>query len=102
MPQIRFPQELIADFCQRWKIKEMALFGSVLGEKFRPESDIDVLVSFSSDADWGLLDQLRMEQELSEILNRKVDLFTREAVERNHNWIRRKEILSTAEVVYAS
>lgn len=80
----------------------MALFGSVLGEKFRPESDIDILVSFAPDADWGLLDQLRMEQELSELLNRKVDLFTREAVEQSHNWIRRKEILSTAEVVYAS
>lgn len=102
MPQIKFPQERIVDFCQRWKIKEMAFFGSVLGGEFGPESDVDIMVAFTPDADWGLFDQLRMELELSEILNRKVDLFTREAVEQNHNWIRRREILSTAEVVYAS
>jgi predicted nucleotidyltransferase len=80
----------------------MAFFGSVLGEEFGPESDVDILVTFTPDADWGLFDQLRMEQQLSELLNRKVDLFTREAVEQNHNWIRRREILGTAEVVYAS
>jgi predicted nucleotidyltransferase len=80
----------------------MAFFGSVLGEEFGPESDVDILVTFTPDADWGLFDQLRMEQQLSELLNRKVDLFTREAVEQNHNWIRRREILGAAEVVYAS
>lgn len=55
--RIPLDQEKIAEFCQRWQITEFALFGSVLREDFRPESDVDVLVAFASDADWSLFDQ---------------------------------------------
>ena len=92
----------ITDFCKRWKIIEFAAFGSVLREDFGPESDLDIIITFSSDADWSLFDHLRMEKELERILNRKIDLFTKKSVEQDHNWIRRKEILETAEVVYAA
>ncbi|NBD36438.1 MAG: nucleotidyltransferase [Chloroflexi bacterium] len=96
------PQSQIAKFCKRWQIEEFALFGSVLRDDFRPESDLDVLVTFASEVNWSLLDHLRMERELSTLLNRKIDLFTKRAVERNHNWLRRQEILGTAKVIYAA
>ncbi len=89
-------------FCQQWKIEELAFFGSVLREDFQPDSDVDVLVTFASDADWGLFDHVAMEEELSTILGRKVDLVSRRAIERSSNWIRRKAILETAESYYAA
>ena len=92
----------IADFCRRWKITELALFGSVLRDDFHPESDIDVLVSFEQDADWGLWDAVTMEDELSSILGRPVDLVTRRAIERSDNWIRRRAILDAAEPIYVA
>jgi predicted nucleotidyltransferase len=96
------PAQPIAEFCQRWRISELALFGSVLRDDFRPDSDLDVLVTFAPDANWGLLDHIRMERELSSILDRDVDLLTRRSVEQSHNWIRRQQILDTAEVIYGS
>ena len=99
---IQMPKEQIAEFCRRWLIKEVALFGSVLRADFGPESDLDILVSFSAEADWGLLDHLKMEKELAVIFNRKIDLFTKRAVEKNHNRLRRQEILRTAEIVYVT
>jgi uncharacterized protein len=89
-------------FCSRWQITEFALFGSVLREDFRPESDIDVLVTFAEDAPWSLIDEVRMIDELEALLGRKVDLVSRRAVETSHNWIRRQNILGTAEVIYAA
>ena len=99
---IKTSQPQITAFCQRWHIRELALFGSVLREDFGPESDLDILVTFELDVEWGLLDHVRMEQELESLLGRPIDLFSRQAVERNHNWILRQEILDTAEVIYAS
>lgn len=99
---IDIPKKQIADFCQRWHISELALFGSVLRDDFDPDSDLDILVTFGPEADWSLLDHLRMEQELADLLGRKVELLSKRAVEKSHNWIRRREILNTAEVVYAS
>ena len=101
-PMISLPRERIAEFCRRWKIRELALFGSVLREDFGPDSDIDVLVTFASDADWSLLDHVQMQDELGTILGRKVDLLSRRAVERSENWIRRRAILESAEIVYAA
>ena len=97
---IEIPHEKIVVFCQKWKIREFALFGSVLRNDFRPESDVDVLVSFSPDADWSLLDHIEMQQELETILNHKVDVVSRRAVERSENWIRRKAILESAVPYY--
>ena len=99
---IGISQEQVADFCRRWQIGEMALFGSVLRDEFGPESDLDVLVTFAPGAEWGLLDHVRMEQELAGLLGCKVDLLTKRAVQRSPNWILRREILGTAEVIYAT
>ena len=99
---IQLPEDEIEDFCSRWQVSELALFGSVLRDDFRPDSDIDVLIAFSPDADWSLLDHARMQQELMGIVGRKVDLVSKRAIERSHNWIRRQEILETARVIYGS
>jgi predicted nucleotidyltransferase len=97
---IPIDRESIAEFCDRWKVTELSFFGLVLRDDFRPDSDVDVLVSFAPSADWGLLDHVRMEEELSALVGRKVDLVTRRSVERSANWIRRKAILETAEAFH--
>jgi len=97
--KINIPREQIAAFCQRWKIKELSIFGSALREDFRPDSDVDMLVVFEENAPWSLFDLLRAEQELEEILGRKVDLVERKAV---RNPFRRHHILTHREVIYAS
>jgi len=99
---IEIPKEKVADFCRKWKILELCLFGSVLRDDFRPDSDIDILVTFSPDAEWSLLDHMAMEEELSAIFGRKVDLVSRKAIERSKNYIRRKAILETAQPYYAT
>ena len=81
----RLPAQPIADFCRRWRISELALFGSVLRDDFRPDSDLDILVTFVPGTDWSLLDHIRMEQELADILGRDIDLVTRRSVEQSHN-----------------
>ena len=99
---IAIPKERVAEFCRKWKITELALFGSVLREDFRPDSDVDVLVSFAEDAHWGLFDLVHMEEELGGILGRKVDLLERRAVESSENYIRRRHILANLEPVYVA
>ena len=94
------PMAEIAKFCQRWKIRELALFGSGLRTDFKPESDIDLIVAFEDDADWSLFDHIRMQQELEALFQRDVDLVSRRAVERSQNWLRRREILSTATLIF--
>ncbi|MBI4798568.1 MAG: nucleotidyltransferase family protein [Desulfarculus sp.] len=101
MPTV-WPAQRIAEFCHRWKVSELSLFGSALGEDFRPDSDIDLLYTFSPGAERSLLDLVNMEEELAQILGRKVDLVSRRAIERSHNWIRRKAILEGARRVYGS
>ena len=101
-PRIEIPANEIADFCRRWKVTELALFGSVLRGDFNPDSDVDVLVSFAPDARWSLFDLVRMQEELKAILGREVDLLERVAVEQSENYIRRKSILSNMEVIYAA
>jgi predicted nucleotidyltransferase len=101
-PQIAIPEEEIASFCRRWKVSELALFGSVLRGDFSTGSDVDVLVSFAPDAGWSLFDLVTMQEELKAILGREVDLVDRFAIERSENYIRRQSILSSLEVVYAA
>lgn len=95
--QIQADRRKIAAFCRKWKIAEFSFFGSVLRDDFRPDSDIDVLVTFSKDADWSLLDHVQMQDELAAIFGRKVDLVSRRGIERSRNWIRREAILGSAE-----
>lgn len=99
---ILFPRRLISQFCQRWQISELAVFGSVLREDFSSQSDVDVMITFRDGAEWSLIDHIKMEDELEHILGRSVDLLTKKGVEESKNWIRREAILSSAEVVYAA
>jgi predicted nucleotidyltransferase len=102
LPSILGPVDRLAAFCRRWKIVELSLFGSALREDFRDDSDIDLLARFAPEARWSLLDHARMERELAEMLGREVDLVSRTAVEASPNWIRRREILSSARALYAA
>jgi uncharacterized protein len=101
-PNVDLPLDAIAAFCRQWRITEFALFGSVLRNDFGPDSDIDVLVRFAPDANYSLVAFARMANELSDLLGRTVDLVSRDEVEQSANWIRRQEILHTAEVYYAA
>jgi predicted nucleotidyltransferase len=99
---IELPIEQIQQFCDRWHITEFALFGSVLRDDFRPDSDIDVLVTFAPEAKRGLSETLQMKDELQTIFGRKVDFIVKAAIERSENWLRRKNILESAQVIYAT
>lgn len=99
---INLPMEKIADFCNRWQVVEFSLFGSVLRDDFRPDSDVDVMVEFAPDAHptFTILDQ--MEDHLHQIFDRDIDLITRQGIETTRNYLRRQEILSSAQIVYAT
>jgi hypothetical protein len=92
----------LAEFCQKWRIAELALFGSALRQDFAPASDVDVLVTFALDSHPSLFDLLRMEEELAEIFARPVDLVSRRGIESSRNYIRRNAILGSAQVLYAA
>jgi len=98
--RLTIPKKRLAEFCRRWKISELAFFGSVLRDDFRPNSDIDLLVSFSPNAKISLFDLVRMQNELEEIFGREVDLVERRVIEKSENYIRRKNILSNTKVIY--
>ena len=95
------PYRKITAFCKRWKVVEFALFGSSVRDDFSPESDVDVLVSFTPDSNWGLFEHIQMKQELKGIFGRDVDLITRRALEQSRNTLLRSEILGTAKVVFS-
>ena len=98
--RIEIPKERIAEFCKKWQIREFALFGSVLRDDFRSDSDIDVLATFDEDANHSLFDMVHMEEELETIFKRGVDLVSRRGLESSQNYIRKNAILSTASTVY--
>ena len=104
MPElsIDLPEKKLADFCRKWRIKELALFGSALGGDFRPDSDVDVLVAFKPDVRWTLFDHVVMQDELRAIFGRDVDLVSRRGIERSSNYIRRQAILDSARVIYVA
>lgn len=95
--RFRIPRRKLLDFCYRWKVAELSLFGSVLRDDFGPDSDIDVLVSFAPDAQWSLLDLVEMQEELEKIFGREVDLVEREGL---RNPFRRRAILNQRKVIY--
>lgn len=92
-------EDHLAAFCRQWKVQELALFGSVLREDFRPESDIDVLVTFAPDAAWSLFDLIEMKEELEDLFGRSVDLVEKAAL---RNPFRRHAILKHHKVLYAA
>ena len=93
------PRKKIEEFCKRWSITEFSVFGSVLRDDFGPDSDIDVLVSIDPEAKIGLFELIDMKLELQQIFKRPVDLVEKEGL---RNPYRRREILRTAQVIYAA
>lgn len=98
-PAMLLPYEKLKEFCERNKVVEMALFGSVLRDDFRSDSDVDIVVTFSKEAHYSLFDLYYLRKELEQILGREVDLVEKEGLV---NPFRRREILSNMRVVYAA
>jgi len=96
---LQIDRQQIRQFCRKWKIVEFAFFGSVLRDDFRPDSDVDVLVELQPGHGLDLYDWVDMIEELEAVFGRKVDLVAKGGLK---NPFRRREILRTAEVVYAS
>jgi len=96
-PHITIPRQQLVEFCQRYPIRRLALFGSVLREDFRPESDVDVLVVFQPDAKVGFLLLGRMKRELSALFQRPVDLVPEGGLKAAI----RADVLKSAEEIYA-
>jgi uncharacterized protein len=92
----------IVEFCTRWKVTELSLFGSAVRGELTPQSDVDVLVRFENDLRPRLTELDEMSRELSRIFSRSVDLVERTAVESSSNYIRRQHILQSAEPVYVA
>ena len=99
---IVIPTDPVEAFCRKWNIIELALFGSVLRDDFGDESDLDVLVTFAGGARRTLFDLVQMQEELEDMVGRKVDLVERRAIEESENYIRRRYILESAEPVYVA
>lgn len=95
---IEWDDAAVADFCRRWKVRELALFGSVLREDFGPNSDVDVLVVFDADAPWSYWDWGEMTEQLETIFGRRVDLVERRSVV---NPYRRHHILTTRRIIHS-
>ena len=95
---IPIDRERLIAFCQQHHIHRLALFGSVLTDRFTPDSDVDVLVEFAPGSRVGLFDIARMEQELTEMLGREVDLRTPQDLSPYF----REDVLKHAEVQYAA
>jgi predicted nucleotidyltransferase len=98
-PRVRLDREALAEFCRKWRVRELSIFGSALREDFGPDSDLDFLVSFDPEAPWDLWDLMDMKAELEDLFGRKVDLVEKEAL--RNPW-RKREILGTHEVIYAA
>jgi len=96
---IDISERRLTELCRKWKVKELSLFGSILRDDFGPDSDIDVLAVFQPDAPWSMWDLMVMKAELEALFGRSVDLVEKEAL--RNPW-RKRQILSTYEVVYAA
>jgi len=92
------PMARIEAFCRKWRVRELSLFGSVLRDDFRPDSDVDILVSFEPDDPWDLFHLVEMRDELIALFGRDVDLVEKEGL---RNPFRRRTILDTREVIFA-
>ena len=97
IPRQKIPKETLSEFYRKWKITELGIFGSFLREDFHDQSDIDVLLSFSPDSEWSLLHLVEMQQELSDLMGREVDIVEKEALK---NPFRRRGILKNVQVLY--
>lgn len=98
-PQLQLQEKALALFCRKWRFRELSLFGSALRDDFRPDSDLDFLVSFEPDARLDIDILMAMQEELEAQLGRPVGLVDEEAL--RNPW-RKYEILRTREVIYAA
>lgn len=96
--RVQIPSAQVAELSQRWQIAELSLFGSVLRDDFRPDSDVDVLVRFRPGAPWNLFDFITLQEELSRVFGKPVDLVEEAAL---RNPFRRHAILTSRRVIYA-
>jgi uncharacterized protein len=94
--QIDIPYDVIDDFCRQHAIRKLSLFGSVMRDDFRPDSDVDVLVEFDSDKALTYFDLVDIQVALESLLKRKVDL--REPVELSQYW--RRQVMEKAVILY--
>ena len=101
-PRIPIDSQRIAAFCRKWRIAKLELFGSVLRDDFRADSDVDVLVTYEPGTDRSLLEAVEIEDELGRLLGRRVDLVPRRAIEQSYNWIRRRAILDSAQAIHVA
>jgi len=95
---IDIPLEELAELCRRYHVRELALFGSVLRDDFREQSDIDVLVEFDADAPVGFIEHFGLQEELSRLLGRDVDLISKRGLKPAI----RRSVLDSALVLYAA
>jgi predicted nucleotidyltransferase len=95
---VEIPEARLKEFCRRYRVRELSLFGSALREDFAPDSDVDVLVEFEPAAQVGFMTLSRMQRELSELLRRRVDLVPKPGLKEKV----RQAVLDSAEVIYAA
>ncbi|HPA46810.1 MAG TPA: nucleotidyltransferase domain-containing protein [bacterium] len=98
-PQVQLDRDALAEFCRKWRIRELSIFGSAIRDDFGPESDLDFLVSFEPGTRLDMCDLLDMKEELEARYGRPVDLVEKEAL--RNPW-RKREILGTRKVIYAA
>jgi predicted nucleotidyltransferase len=98
--RLNVPQAALEDYCRRWRIRRLEVFGSILRDYFGPESDVDFLVTFDPKTCLTLMTLVRAEEELAAIVGRPVDIVERPSIEKNQNWMRRRLILGNARTVY--
>ncbi|MBI3878901.1 MAG: nucleotidyltransferase domain-containing protein [Verrucomicrobia bacterium] len=99
--KLELPLVRIAEFCRRWSIARLEVFGSALRDDFRPDSDLDLVATYTPDAHWSLLDRVRMKHELEDMLDREVDLLNRRALDHPRGNGRAAAILAQAQLLYA-
>ena len=98
---IELPMDELARVCGTYGVSELAVFGSALRDEFGPDNDVDFLVTFENDDSGPWMCKLtELENELSVLLQRDVDVVHRRGIEQSNNWIRRDAILDSARVVY--
>jgi len=102
LARLGITERQLLNFITKWKITELALFGSILRDDFGPKSDVDFLALFAPESQWTLFDKERLREELSKLIHRDIDMVSKRAIERSRNPYRRESILTTSRVIYVS
>jgi len=100
--QVEVSDAELRSLCSKWRIRCLAVFGSVLTPDFGPDSDVDLLVEFEPGEQWSLMDLVRAERQFAILFGRKVELVDRANLVRSSNWIRRDAILASARTIHAA